>query len=175
VKLNLGCGQRKEEGYVNVDIVKTEATDQIVDLFEFPWPWECNSVEEIFAAHFFEHVPAKIRFEFMDECYRVLIPDGIIRFIIPYWSSLGAIQDPTHEWPPICETSFAYFDKQWRDGMKLNHYPVVCDFEAKVAFEEFDQSAIKWAHLTDDEAVKIVRHNLNVVNTMHVELRKRGL
>lgn len=170
MKLNLGCGNRREDGYVNIDIVKTAATDQIVNLFQFPWPWHDGDVDEIFAAHFFEHVPSYLRFEFMDECYRVLKPGGIVRFIVPYYSSVSAIQDPTHEWPPLCEMSFMYFDKKWRKEMKLDHYDVMCDFEPGFGFMPSE-----YANLPDDEEVskEIVRHKMNVIELLYVTLKRR--
>ena len=44
LKLDLGCGQRKQEGYEGVDIVPGEGIDHIVDLFQFPWPFADRSV-----------------------------------------------------------------------------------------------------------------------------------
>lgn len=44
---NLGCGNRKREGWHNVDKVADCEPDEIVDLESLPWPWRDNSVDEI--------------------------------------------------------------------------------------------------------------------------------
>ena len=45
MKLNLACGKRHMQGWVNVDL-NVEA-DQTVDLNVFPWPWPDDSADEI--------------------------------------------------------------------------------------------------------------------------------
>jgi hypothetical protein len=42
---------------------------------------------------------------------------------------MRAIQDPTHACPPICEASYLYFNKKWREDNKLDHYGASCDFD----------------------------------------------
>ena len=39
MRLNLGCGYNKREGFVNVDSSPYCAPNFIHDLEEFPWPW----------------------------------------------------------------------------------------------------------------------------------------
>lgn len=133
-KLNLGCGENRHEDFKGVDIAKTKATDYVVDLFKFPWPFKSDSVDEVYAQQFFEHVPAKIRFRFMDELWRVLKVDAKAIFITPYWSSMRAVQDATHEWPPICEASYAYYNETWRRMNGLAHYDVKCNFDYTFGF-----------------------------------------
>lgn len=44
MKLNLGCGDKKYDGYVNVDL--HGSPDVTCDLSVFPWPFEDASAEE---------------------------------------------------------------------------------------------------------------------------------
>ncbi len=171
MKLNLGCGQRREEGYVNVDMAETPAVDRLVNLFNYPWPWADESIEEIFASHLFEHVPGFMRFAFMDECYRILQSGGKAKFIVPYYSSVGAIQDPTHEWPPLCESSFLYFDKSWREKTNLGHYNVSCDFDCEFAFLAADGVDLK--AMTEGQAKTLTKHNINIVDMLFVTMTRR--
>jgi hypothetical protein len=131
LKLDLGCGQNKREGFSGVDFVKGDGIDYVHDLFTFPWPFKDQSVEEVHCSHFFEHVPNMLRGKFMDEMYRVLVYGGKATVITPYYTSIRAIQDFTHEWPPVSPNSFLYFNKGWREQNKLTHghYALKCDFD----------------------------------------------
>ena len=42
IRLNLGCGQNKLDGYVNVDKYPTFSPDVLWDLETFPWPFDTD-------------------------------------------------------------------------------------------------------------------------------------
>ena len=46
IKLDLGCGNNRQQGFIGVDIAKLPNVDQVVDLEKFPWPWKDESVED---------------------------------------------------------------------------------------------------------------------------------
>lgn len=76
-RLNLGCGQRKLEGYTNIDVVAgADVVGNALDLSRF----ETESVDEIRADSFFEHIFIEDVPTFLEECRRVLKPDGFIQF-----------------------------------------------------------------------------------------------
>lgn len=56
MKLNLGCGKDKKEGYVNIDSSDEVKPDKIWNLEKTPFPFRENSVEEIIAEHVLEHI-----------------------------------------------------------------------------------------------------------------------
>jgi hypothetical protein len=58
LRLDLGCGNNPREGFEGVDKFAPNAKHK-VDLFKFPWPWADNSVDELHASHFLEHIPAR--------------------------------------------------------------------------------------------------------------------
>jgi len=81
MRLNLGCGEKKLSGYINVDLYGNP--DMRVDLFHTPWPWNNESVDDIACHHFLEHVP-----HFRDtwrEFYRILKPGGKLWIRVPNW------------------------------------------------------------------------------------------
>ena len=81
LKINIGCGDRKRDGYLNVDVCGTP--DKVVDLSVFPWPFEDNSVDEVLSEHFLEHC---VDFEkTMIEINRILKPGGINHFRVPHF------------------------------------------------------------------------------------------
>lgn len=169
LKLDLGCGDNKAEGYLGVDIAKTASTDYIFDLTLFPWPIDDAVVDELRCCHFFEHLTGAQRMLFMDECWRVLKPDAQLLIVVPYWSSMRSIQDPTHQWPPVCETSFLYFNKKWRDDNKLSHYQIKCDFDFSYGYSLDNDLMVRnmeWQQFA-------VKHYVQAVNDLQVALTKR--
>lgn len=93
MKLHLGCGNNKLEGYVNCDISSDVKPDKIVDL-EKKLPFKDNSVDEIITNHTLEHI--KNFMGLMEEIYRVCKNEAIIKIRVPYFAYPGAFQDPTH-------------------------------------------------------------------------------
>jgi len=113
LKLDLGCGPHKREGFTGVDRHPFEGVDQVVDLTK-PWPWKDGSVIEAHCSHFIEHLTAPQRVLFCNELYRVLHPGGVCQIIVPHWASCRAYGDPTHQWPPVSEFWFYYLNRDWR-------------------------------------------------------------
>lgn len=169
LKLDLGCGQNVREGFLGVDIAKVDGVKYVTDLFKHPWPFKDASVEEIHASHFFEHIPQMERPKFMDECHRILIPGGKMTVIVPYYSSMRAIQDWNHMWPPVCESSFLYFNREWRKVNKLDHYDVHCDFDFSYGYALAPELQSRNQEYRDSA----IRNYINSVMDLHVNLTKK--
>lgn len=93
MKLNLGCGGKRVQGYVGVDKYLTPAVDVRADLAE-TLPFESNSADEILLDNVIEHVmdiPALMR-----EMHRVCRDGAIVRILTPHFTSLSSWRDPTH-------------------------------------------------------------------------------
>jgi SAM-dependent methyltransferase len=87
MKLHLGCGENYRNGWVNVDF-EGDHIDQAVDLSKFPWPWDNNSVDEVFLEQVIEHFQ---RPEFvLKEIHRILKPGGRVELITPHKESISA-------------------------------------------------------------------------------------
>ena len=56
MKLNLGCGHRRRDDYVNVDMFEACRPDVLWDLEQLPWPWESSSADEVLFHHSMEHL-----------------------------------------------------------------------------------------------------------------------
>lgn len=117
IKLNLGSGRKKIEGFLSVDNIKFPEVDVVTDLTK-KFPWEDNSVTEIHSSHVIEHFDAMERVHFVNEMYRVLVPDGKVTLQAPHWASCRAYGDPTHKFPAISEFWFYYLSREWRLGNK---------------------------------------------------------
>lgn len=171
LRLDLGCGDNKREGFQGVDLVKTPSTDVVCDLLALPWPWGNETVAEVHCSHFFEHIPGPLRGTWMDELYRVLVPSGTAMIIVPYAGSFRSIQDYTHAWPPVHESSFLYFNRAWREGNKLTHgaYALVCDFDFTYGYV----MSPMWASRNDEARTFALMHYWNVAADLQVVLTKR--
>jgi hypothetical protein len=78
IKLNLGCGDKILDGYVNVDVVESRAgkkPDVICDLHDLS-KFKSNSVDEIMAVHVVEHFWQWEVVDILKEWTRVLKPGG---------------------------------------------------------------------------------------------------
>ena len=105
--LDLGCGNNKRPGSVGVDFNDRMAADIVHDLNVFPYPFEDSSFDEIYLDNTLEHLDDVMRV--MEEVYRICIPGGSVKVIVPYFRSKWAFIDPTHKHYFTVE-SFAYFD-----------------------------------------------------------------
>ena len=108
--LNLGCGSKYMDGYINVD--KYGEPEVLFDLETFPWPWETNSVEEIVLHHVLEHLGqnTNIYLNIMKEMYRVCKHDAKIYITVPHPRHDDFMNDPTHV-RPVTPGSLELFSK----------------------------------------------------------------
>lgn len=174
LKLDIGCGKNKKEGFHGVDSIAFDGVDTVFDVRSGKWPWDDASVEEVHASHFLEHLDAQERVHFFNELYRVMIPGGKALIITPHWASNRAYGDPTHKWPPVAEMAFYYLDKGWRAGnaphTDAEHNPngFKCDFQATWGYSlhghlttrntEYQQHAIQfWKESCQDTIATLTK------------------
>lgn len=80
-KLNLGCGNKRIEGYVNADIVKINEVDEVFPFYEVPYT--DSSISAISSEHALEHVSLENAKQAIQEWFRVLEPGGELKLYIP--------------------------------------------------------------------------------------------
>jgi len=81
LRLHLGCGGERKDGWVNIDLLG-DPVDVAWNLAN-PLPFDSGSVAAIFHEHLLEHLPFQAGDAFMQECFRVLAPGGILRVGVP--------------------------------------------------------------------------------------------
>jgi SAM-dependent methyltransferase len=94
VVLDLGCGDTTQyETNIGVDRRPAKAVGVIADLSDgLPFGNAC--ADRLFAVHVLEHLPDYL--PLLDECHRVLRPDGVLHLMAPWWRHVNAVADPTH-------------------------------------------------------------------------------
>ena len=136
MKVDIGCGPNKKEGFVGVDQYPFPGVDHVVNVAKDSLPFLDGTVDEVHASHFVEHLTATERCHLMNELHRVMKPGAKMAMIVPHWGSNRAYGDPTHQWPPIGEMWFYYLKREWRMSQAPHtdktNWPegYDCDFEA---------------------------------------------
>lgn len=176
--LDIACGQNKQQDAIGIDISPCDGVDIVHDLWTYPWPIEDSSVESAFCSHYIEHIPMEYVYHntktkdallaFFDEVYRILVPDGQITIVSPYWMSIRSWQDPTHR-RAVSEHTFLYTWKEWRSQNKLDHYNVECDFDFSYGYV-MDPS---WSSRSEEALRFAVKYYQNVVNDIQCTLTKK--
>lgn len=95
MKLDIGCGPYKMQGFTGVDVQELPGVDVVHDLDTFPWPFEDASCEYIRAHHIMEHLSDNVKA--LDECYRILQPGEVLEIEVPTTDGWGAFSDPSHK------------------------------------------------------------------------------
>lgn len=97
MKLELGSGNHPTPGYVHHDRWKhSPHVDLAFELEAIPWPLLNGSVERLLATDVFEHLKLDVQV-WMDECWRVLRPNGILSMRLPAYDNPYSWRDPTHQ------------------------------------------------------------------------------
>lgn len=170
VRLDIGCGKNKIEGFLGVDAIAFEGVDVVADMRE-AWPWDDSSVDEVHCSHFLEHLTGEQRIHFFNELYRVLKPGAQARIITPHWSHERAYGDPTHQWPPVCSWTYFYIDKNWR-SINAPHVGYDCDFEY-VLVGLHDQNDAWVAFRNQETKAVLMARNINTVTDLIATITKR--
>lgn len=130
IRLNLGCGKDKKEGYINADIIKTDATDLVFNMEKFPYPFKDSVADEIYLWSVLEHL--RDLTPVMEELWRIGKNGCKLIIGVPHFSSLGATVDPTHKLF-FSYFSFDYYCKEghFNKEKRFDYYTDKAKFEIK--------------------------------------------
>ena len=119
MKLNLGCGNKRYDGFLNVDKFKVFQPDILHDLEQFPYPFEDNTIDEIKMYHILEHLgqDPKTFNNIMKELYRICKNQTKIDIRVPHPRHDHYIADPTHV-RPITQMTLNLYDKELNEHWK---------------------------------------------------------
>jgi len=184
MKLNIGSGFRKMDGYINVDSFKECEPDVLMNLEETPWEFEDNSISEIAAIHVLEHLgeSRETFFNIIKEIYRVLKHDGIFRISVPHYMHRSYYSDPTHV-RAFTTTTFQMLSKSNnRDWMKRNVNATMLAMMIDVDFDMIEVSYTydpSWAKKLEDGVIskesirEIAQDKWGVIRELNVVLKAR--
>lgn len=130
IRLDIGCGKTTPEGWEGIDAIDF-GQKHVLDVRQ-GIPFDNNSVDEVRALHFVEHLTGNERVAFFNDLWRVMKPKATALIVTPNWSHACAYGDPTHQWPPMSQWWPLYLHAQWREG-NAPHTGFVCDFDHTIA------------------------------------------
>ncbi len=98
MKLDIGCGKNKREGFTGLDIDPDSGADIIASALDLSFP--DGSVDEINSWHLVEHFTPDETRKFFSEVYRVLKKGGTAEMKIDRdWTNKRLLKkDPTHKY-----------------------------------------------------------------------------
>lgn len=146
LKIDIGCGISKKEGFLGIDIIPSVGVDLVHDLNQFPYPFENTVASEIWMDNVLEHLEKPLLV--LEELYRIAKNQTKITIAVPYFRSFYACIDPTHRnffsveyfnyfdpTHPFCQ-KYQYskarflvkkveFDREWKGKMSFTHRMLV--------------------------------------------------
>ena len=157
--LDLGCGTRKRKGHIGIDRFALSGVDILCDI-EKGIPIKNDCVKEVYSNYFFEHVQNLV-FVFQ-EVYRVCKNGARVELVVPYYTSINAFKDPTHQ-TFFTEETFKYFTQDRWYGSDYN-------IKTNFAMIDITYHYSKIALLLYPLRKYLRRHFLNMVGAMTVTM-----
>ena len=181
MKLNLGCGYSRLDGWLNVDKFAACDPDRVVDLEQTPWPFEDGCADEILLSHVLEHLGAdpEVFFAIVKELYRVCRPGAEVRIHVPHPRHDDFINDPTHVRPITPELLFLFSKRQnriWQANRASNTLLALyldVDFEVKKASSVLDPryaEALSRGQIAEAQLDELARSYNNVIREYVITL-----
>lgn len=130
IRIDLGCGSAKRDGFVGLDFVEGPEVDYVIDLTAERYPFEDASVDEVFSAHFLEHIESPNHV--FGEVGRICKDGARIEFWTPYaFSDEGFLYGHLHylteePWMHFCVSHRDFFAEMLAGRWLLHriHYVV---------------------------------------------------
>jgi predicted SAM-dependent methyltransferase len=182
MKLNLGCGFDKRDGWLNVDNFAECAPDKLVDIEQTPWDLPTDGFELVLMKHVLEHVGATFDgfAAVMRELYRITEPGGIVEIHVPHFRHDTYWSDPTHVrafTPLTFQMMSKRQNREWiaaRANYTMLALVLDVDFELESASQTYDSrwwKKVEDGVMTRDELRLEAHRSWNVVRELQVRLR----
>lgn len=182
MKLNLGCGFDKRDGWLNVDSFEACAPDRLLDIEQTPWDFPDDAFEHVLMKHVLEHVGADFRVfsAVMHELWRVTAPGGLVEIHVPHVRHDTFWSDPTHVrafTPLTFQMMSKRQNREWierRANYTMLALVMDVDFEVESIVQTYDatwQAKLQAGEITRDALREKAAESWNVARELQVKLR----
>ena len=120
IKIDLGCGCSKKQGFTGVDTVRHPCVDVVHDLNSFPYPFADAVADEVWMDNVLEHLKEPVTV--MEEVWRVACHGARVTVSVPFFRSVYSSIDPTHR-TFFSSQWFSYFDPEHLFCRKYGYSP----------------------------------------------------
>jgi ubiquinone/menaquinone biosynthesis C-methylase UbiE len=118
MKINIGSGHNKIEGFISIDYDSHSNPDYQLNIETDVLPFEDSVVETVVAHHILEHLGDGY-FHALQEIYRVCKHGAIIDIRVPHPRHDAFLADPTHR-RPITPLGIQLFSRNFNEHCKKN-------------------------------------------------------
>lgn len=94
--LNVGCGQRYDRRWVNLDLSSRDASVVQCDINQ-GLPFADGCFDAVYHSHVFEHLKPEQGERLLKECFRVLAPGGVLRIVVPDLEKIAQLYLEKHQ------------------------------------------------------------------------------
>ena len=181
MKLNLGCGFNKKDGYINVDKYDSCQPDLAIDLEVTPWPFRTSEIDEVLFNHSLEHMGEEtVTFlAIVKELHRVCKPGATVQINVPHPRHDNFIGDPTHVriiTPQLLSIFSKKLNHQWIE-MGAANTPLAIyldvDFEVRHVTQLVEQkylTLVQEGKISDEDLALMMNERNNVVSDYQITL-----
>lgn len=177
MKINLGSGYKRIDGFLNVDADKNCNPDYLVNLETDVLPFEDSTVDYVIAQHILEHIGPGF-FHLLQELYRVCSDGAIIDITVPHYLHVIYAADPTHKRPITTEGMRLFSKKHNLNEIDRQGSSSTLALMYNVDFEIVDSSYVidpfyyeMLDSMSDSERVRLGREACNVVLEEKIKLQ----
>ena len=119
LRINVGCGHRPMDGYVNIDIRDIPEANFVADAQSLPF--EPGSVIELASSHLVEHYREyEFKANILPYWHSLLAPSGVLRIICPNWEAMvHLLNEEKMTWERFKEITFGGQDNEYNDHFSM--------------------------------------------------------
>ena len=154
LKIDLGCGSRKKDGWFGIDMVDGPEVDLVMDITQ-GLPLSDNSVSKVYSYHMLEHLDRTHYANLFAELHRVCEPGATLDIWVPYWTHRTAYNF----------SHLTRINEHCFEGPGFQQF-----FEVLAVTYVFEDD---WRDKLPEEKEYARKHLMNVVKEMRVECRTR--
>lgn len=147
MKLVIGAGNRRLDGYQHHDVQELEGLDYVCDFWDLPKHIKAGSCEEIQMTHVLEHFPMAKTIDVLKLVHKLLKRGGKLYIEVPnfYWHAQEILVNPRNR--QIVEYAFGGQKNEWDF-----HYN---GFTPEILWQDLAKAGFEVGMLTPNSSIEV--------------------